>query len=1237
MTLQFDTDLVDCAPDYLIVSSDNTVFTDDTRSVSMKARVPVTRANWKNLNKRVYSYKSLKSLTDDFRSTKRLTGKLGMSRGLERHPPKNPKYVKGGSEPYYLTQGIDEVYDILDVWMEGDIVWADVEFLDYQKGRQLASYLQNGGKLFVSIRAGGKCTGDDYLRYCDVKEWETFDLVKQPAYVYAQMQPLQDEFQNFLDNYSCDCEWKSLTDEELGKVKEILEFMAINSSPSNTDNMRLTDAFPPKKDAPPSEEEKASTSGTKPPVNPNTPPAKSGSADEGAPQNGKPPITPGQATSQEAGGNPNMPPKPDGSNSANGATPPTNPNDPSNPAGSMAQDPNRLGPSKMSIPTITPDQILNIIQSWPIETQMQLCEFLESSIASQSIRSMNIGGNMMATMMNDNSVNAYNKRLVDGLSDLESKVKLKTIDLSNKVESDQVKLILDAISRSQKGEKVNSFQKLLDSIKTFTDNKNGSSNPSDDPIINTPNNTDINGEDNMSTEQKRFTDEQMANLTKLADLAPGLAKLAEAVPAITGFLQKGEALEEKGKVAVFVDGLAKSTNPKVKIGEQEVDLTSYSEARLKVIFDKAKNKSSQKDAETYILDMFEAADQEFAYAKLNKKGFPVQSKSSNSNARVAPISPLVDGMAELGSFKGKTATKTASGAEPGEAPNTYLKTLEDLNDSCNNYRSRRGSKRAAIVEEFSKLKANKQFNDALMDERLHKFGWEQRLIDAQNYQNEEAFEDEVYTKQDIIRFMDESPMLLEASKFKNQAFISTLWQRQVFQQLEALQYFRGFGSEATTTEFGKVVRLPSITRPEPYTGQPDPDEGFYVTFNQDVSEMDLATSWQNFGCRYRQRANRLAEETIITMASGPLKMNVIAETQTQMMDQWAIVIDTNAYMEMFMAADEFNCVSVPGEVVQAAEKTYNAGGAGTVDGVVYPASVVYVAKLRCGESTGALTTNPYPIVRPRSVPDESTTGDETITIQNDITITGGTGGILRGKMSSTGAVIPRAGNATAAWAINFPKRHFIATAGAGFNATTHPTITYAYSTNWTTYDMGVAVGTEPEKHYTGFFHQTNGINQGVWQDRKVIMDTVLGTGTTIGTFLPMSDIFDNQRMPESTVLRKGYAVSHAMCEHADLVYCKVNGDLPDGDGSALMFAKDTNCYAVTSPTEFTGPIQALKANTSTGDITLLPQRKYSVRMMDIFATPTTRKKNSDGTYTVYNFGMKRIILKGAITYTRVAA
>lgn len=1171
--------MTDCHNDFLFLDKQSLIFTDlANKDKPIEAKVLVTRANSKNLNKRVYSKESLERIIKDNQEKVN----LGLMIGYQEHPEE--VYNKHRQLVGFNYNQNPPAFRVTKLWMDGDEAWANIQFLNNDIGRTYSKALLDGQDVFVSLRAGGSCVGDpNNVLFCDVEAWDGFDIVTRPATQGAKM-------------------WAAITDSEKPQLDSYVATKRAEAMVAFTDMAGFfkqndmwggakTDApFPPKPEEKPESkpEDKSGDNGG----------GSSTSSSSGNGGSGQPAPNAGQAggSSSNAGNN-NAPVPPDQSQQGMQGS---------------------------------PDAVLAEIMSWPPEAISQICQILMSMTgggmgAMGGAMGMNpmmnpmamsgmggMGGGMgmgmmpMLASLSDTQKTELNSKLVQFLDSNAEKLKLGKYKSGVSPEKDNKSfdLLIKVIQ--------NNSQSLFDSIKNNT--------------------TSVNKEGTMTTANKKLealTDSELNNLLALAGNT-NLQAIIDKAKRFDDFIAENEAnklkAENKKKVEKFVDDVF--TKPEFEGFKFEL----LDEKQIEIIQTTAKSKDTEEAAKQSIIDNLKVTSQVSAYKQLQAKGFnPEYMKNGKPSVR-AFLSHQA--FTDATRFRGKTIT----GVQAGETGKGYQVTLDKLDQAITDYRMSNNPKHQEIVNEYKDV--NKKFVDKIMAQSMEMYDEEAALIAAQEYQDTLAFKDMYISRAKLTKMIDDTPNLISSTQMKNQAFISNVWKRQVFQQLQSLEHMRGYGAEVLVPEFGKVIRIPSITRPDPFPGQPDPEDGFYIEQNDTVSEFDFKTSFQFFNSRYRQRAVRYNEETIITLLSGPLDFDVVAEGKTQLMDEMAIVIDTNGYMEMVMAIDEHNAIALDAfETVQDAEDTYQALGSVSMDGVTYAADVVYVAKLRCGETTGALTTKPWPIVRPRKKADLSTLGaqDSNIVI-NDITFDSPPVSLVgrRGKIGVDNSIQPVNGNSPL-YAINWAKRHFIAKAGAGFDGSTRPSIKYTYATNWTTYLLTPNVGDDPREFYNGFLFQTNGIAQEISQAEKVRPDTVLGTDSTLGKFLPMANLFSQDQKIVDTALKAGYAKSNFLTEHAGLRYFKHNGIFPDGDGSCFMFAKGESTYTVTEPPSWSGPIQAMKLKTGTTDIVLIPAVKYTVKQMDMFATPRTLRDNGDGTYTAINVASKRIIFSGNVHYTKRAA
>lgn len=152
----------------------------DAEGERLKLRLLLTRANVKNKNRRVYPRQVLVDMVE--RGKKKLAAE-GAVTMLWKHPPARRD---GRGRPI----GFDEDHSlavslITDVYMRGDKVYVDTEFLNTPFGNSLAEQYRAGKRLFVSLRSLGNSVigthAGEKVVIAEYLDWFGGDWVPDPA------------------------------------------------------------------------------------------------------------------------------------------------------------------------------------------------------------------------------------------------------------------------------------------------------------------------------------------------------------------------------------------------------------------------------------------------------------------------------------------------------------------------------------------------------------------------------------------------------------------------------------------------------------------------------------------------------------------------------------------------------------------------------------------------------------------------------------------------------------------------------------------------------------------------------------------------------------------------------------------------------------------------------------------------------------------------------------------------
>jgi hypothetical protein len=729
----------------------------------------------------------------------------------------------------------------------------------------------------------------------------------------------------------------------------------------------------------------------------------------------------------------------------------------------------------------------------------------------------------------------------------------------------------------------------------------------------------------IKKEEPKTGDNVSTEATKLSPLAQELLANESRLAAFNSMLDSYVVSEDQKKVVAFVDTIVSSNN-KLPNGfakqygvESEialldgVDLSEVDEVAITELSKKSKERTDVKQALRFFTDGIQLLTAKGVKDKLEKKGFTDAQKKL-----------LQDGKTE---FSGKTGVEVVRNEQP------YMPFLDNLNKATDRWRAQHMPTAKAQMETYSKV--NKDFADMMWEERMKR--GERDLLDAADYQLTDAKNARPLTDSQVRQLFD-SANPIGADMLRNQPLITTEIERQVFWMLQSLQHMRGIGpssiepSAPGSSKFGRIFRFSALT----YGAPTDGDEDFYVGPSEAIPEISFFLRYQEFATRFRALAMRLQRETMITLASGPINFEALAEGIAQMSSAMARQIDNNGWLEMQTAIDEHGRVKITGEAVAAAEWTWRTAGPLTVDGVKYGNSVYAVAKLLCGETTNALG-DPIPLVRPRYRPGLALDGTDTATTDNDITISNTLGGVtqIRGKLDANADIVARNGvTGTPTYAPNYPYRHlvFANTGISGAAATVRPTgVNYSYATNFFRFDLTPPNGVQARDYYNSFLFKVTQEAARMWGTRYVFPNTMLGTATIMGGIVPIASEFYKLNSRAGATLNPGYAAGDWIGDFGNVNFMRTNGNLPDGDKRAMLFMKGMSAYGVGSPLQMSGPTQALIAPSGGGLVRLAPQWKYHLEMMDVFGTPLViGPPDVNGDPTIYNFPGISCIFKGNV-------
>ena len=586
-------------------------------------------------------------------------------------------------------------------------------------------------------------------------------------------------------------------------------------------------------------------------------------------------------------------------------------------------------------------------------------------------------------------------------------------------------------------------------------------------------------------------------------------------------------------------------------------LASYSEAQLKPILDRAKEKITPCEAKKSIADALQVIDEN------NMTQFNNLPRSNGAKG----ITVIADGGDKT--LEGRLALMDTAVARRDKEKRTPAELRR--------------------IEEYRKI--NKPFVDLLMADHIKK--------------NREAVKDF------INRPLKDDANLITSSDLRNEnGVLAAALKREVFQRLSALQYVDAFGPGPT----GQVFKVPVKMYTKPAAGSHR--RHYEVRAGESIAEAESALRYNLFSTILRALAFRLGKELEVQIKTGVVGLDAVGETLSDISDDVARETDSMILYEMQHTCDQYLSVFVENEAVEAAEWTHDTNAVpitvdcgGSIGSVTYGSDATkgpaYAAKLLTGYTT-AYTGHARPIVEPlRKVVIDGETNLTTVTDDGRYPVTINTlGGItqVRGYLDEDGNIQDLIPGSTATYAIDNERGLilFKKTATSGAAAGTRPTLDYYYATNYDEFNLTPLAGVPPENHYSGLLRlimQMSGIMSSA--PRFQPPDWILFHESIARGAFGIADLFENQRSPQDVSLTGGYASSDVIGALPGIAVTQSNGQFFAGARRAILGRRGMTSYMVSSPAEV---ISQPGGNVVGSKVLPTPENVWFLQMMDVVGT-----------------------------------
>ena len=403
--------------------------------------------------------------------------------------------------------------------------------------------------------------------------------------------------------------------------------------------------------------------------------------------------------------------------------------------------------------------------------------------------------------------------------------------------------------------------------------------------------------------------------------------------------------------------------------------------------------------------------------------------------------------------------------------------------------------------------------------------------------------------------------------FSQASIISSAILQQVWQDLHFLQLVMTEPFSGTTMKV-----LMEIESADLYS-QDDFATGEY----EGIETEGTATSTLEFGAEWLKRGTVVSRESVVELMSGPFNYDVLARNLANLTKRFTRLTDQKMSTEMLMTADEYLAVSVIDEVVTADEITAVRSGINAPLGT----NAAFVVSLLVGYATTAIGAMVPPVVRPRKKHYIDHTGKKVYTTTNPITVVLGLNTLVEGVWDPIAGQIKakfdpaRQTRTTPHYAVDFENALVYFTAASGVDGTHLPTISYAYTTNVSFFNITVPPGVDRAKYFNRLVEQFDYEKAYMGSaPRYVTPNFALGSLNAMVN-ITSAELFYNSRLPAGTNLLSGRPY---IATRNGVQLGEANSPWAAGDKRLLLGAMNKTRLGVGSPFTIEGPHPHYDAN-----------------------------------------------------------
>lgn len=517
-------------------------------------------------------------------------------------------------------------------------------------------------------------------------------------------------------------------------------------------------------------------------------------------------------------------------------------------------------------------------------------------------------------------------------------------------------------------------------------------------------------------------------------------------------------------------------------------------------------------------------------------------------------------------FDGNTQQPTGAVRVQVNEQKPWSKQVNEMLDSFDRIAQEQG-----FMYDPSIRKVNKKFVDEII-------GTFEKQVGNEAMKDSVAFMDSVMS--------DATSVSVTTAQLLNQPTIQQAIIIQAFQDVESLQFM------ASETFEGSEVRWPvetftSAAQMNPATGVMD----MLVGEGAGIPESAINLSWLTFNPAWRRNAISLTTDVIKTLLSGPAKYDPVTRGLYHIAFDKRRKLDNLAYLEMAMAADEYQPNVIANDAPTAVGTNPN-----QLQAVSNGTNVAYKYFLQAG---AAATAGSNPIVRPRTKKQILPTGSTQSVTSNPFTVSVGGTAKTMGYLDANGNL--QAGD----YAVDFENGIVYFAASAGLSSSVFPTCAYSAVTNYDRWATAIPTGMDADKYYNTLLQLVTKEVALMGSSPRFNRPNLGIMSLNAGTFIENAAMWYKLNSPDLGAL-SGLADSTFFGSRSGVNFARINAPTVFGDGRIILTQKGATRYAIETPYAIQGPYPKYDQNNQIIDAQLFYGRENSV-----LATPQTIDTNGN--------------------------